>query len=218
MEHNETLINLLAESFPMLYERPLLEEIAKESALRKVSAGDQIIGQGTFFSEFPMVIDGVVKVFRENDEGKEVYLYSICKGEVCAMALTCCIANMRSSVLATAEEDVTLISIPIRFLDLWTSKYPSWKAFVFISYRHRFDELIDTVDSIAFQKLDERLTQYLCRIAKERNSTEIIITHQTIAKDLNSSREVISRLLKQMQSKGWLALGRNKINIFSLCD
>jgi len=136
-------------------------------------------------------------------------------GETCAMSITCCMGDTKSNVRAEAEEDTTLIAIPIHLLDQWSSEYVSWKHFIMRTYQKRFEDLLKTIDSIAFQKLDDRLLQLLKE--KSLKSTEQVITatHQEIANELHSSREVISRLLKKLENEGNVKLGRNKIQWLS---
>jgi CRP/FNR family transcriptional regulator len=129
------------------------------------------------------------------------------------MSLTCCVSNQKSNVKAIAEEDTTMISLPVNKSDEWMATYPSWKSFIMQTYRNRFEELLKAIDGIAFQKVDERLHHYLLEKSKLLKSSEIQISHQQIAEELNSSREVISRLLKQLELKGLVSLGRNKISL-----
>jgi len=149
---------------------------------------------------------------REDADGNELLLYYLQAGETCAMSLTCCMAFKRSEIRAIAQEDVLMLTIPVDYMEEWM-KYRDWRSFVMNTYRLRFEELLEALDSIAFLKMDERLWKYLQEKAQTLDTTEINISHQDIAYDLNSSREVISRLLKQMERKGMLNLGRNKIEL-----
>ena len=130
------------------------------------------------------------------------------------MSFTCCMMDKRSEIRTVAEEDTTLIGIPTRYMDEWMGRYPSWKNFVMTSYDKRMLELVRTIDSIAFKKMDERLMDYLEKKAEANNSRTLHATHQEIAYDLNASREAISRLLKKLENDGELELGRNRIELF----
>ena len=121
--------------------------------------------------------------------------------------------NKKSEIRTVAEEDTTIIGIPIRYMDEWMSQYQSWKNFIMRSYDNRMVELVKTIDSIAFKKMDERLLDYLEAKSEAINSRVINTTHQEIAYDLNASREAISRLLKQMEKEKLVTLGRNKIEL-----
>jgi len=141
-----------------------------------------------------------------------IRVYYIGAGETCAMSLTCCMAYKRSEIRAMAQVKLTIIAVPVNFIDEWMT-YRDWRAFVMNTYRLRFEELLETVDIIAFKKMDERLWKYLQDKRNLSDSDEIFTSHQDIAYDLNSSREVISRLLKQLERKGILKLGRNRVQM-----
>jgi CRP/FNR family transcriptional regulator len=160
----------------------------------------------------PLLFKGQLRVLREDADGHELLIYYIRPGETCAMSLTCCSGNAVSNVRAVAEEDTELLLLPIQIIDEWTTKYPSFKSFILKTYQKRFEELLNTIDSIAFHNLDDRLTQLL-KQKSEKEGSELKTTHQELANQLNSSREVISRLLKQMERKGKIQMGRNKITL-----
>jgi CRP/FNR family transcriptional regulator len=157
-----------------------------------------------------LVMDGLVKLYREDDEGNEFFIYHLDAGQACSLSMVCAAKHETSEVLAKALTDATILAIPLEFMDQWMSRYKSWYQFVITSYRSRFDELLKTIDAIAFTNMDERLEFYLKRQV-EKLGTNLKITHNEIAADLNSSREVISRLLKKMESKQWLIIHRNSI-------
>jgi len=210
---NIEISNILSTQFPLLFEPQLRQLIAKEGTLVNVNQGDCIIDLGQYIKSVPLLISGSVKVVREDDDMNEILLYYIEAGETCAMSLTCCMADAQSEIRAVAVEDSTLIRIPVQFTDTWMEQFPSWKNFVMRSYRFRFEELLATIDSIAFMKMDERLEHYLMNRAEKLGSTTITGTHNEIAQDLNSSREVVSRLLKQLEKLGKVRLSRNKIEL-----
>ena len=199
----------LKQLFPTL-EDALLEEIGKQGTIKQVKAGETLLKVGQTIRSTMLVIDGLVKLYREDDEGKEFFIYHLDAGQACSLSMVCAAKHETSEVLAKALTDATILSIPLTFMDQWMSKYKSWYQFVITSYRSRFDELLKTIDAIAFTNMDERLEFYLKRqVAKL--GTNLKITHNEIAADLNSSREVISRLLKKMEAKNWLIIHRNSI-------
>ena len=148
-----------------------------------------------------------------NDEGQELFLYYVHPNESCAMSFSCCLMQRKSEIKAVAEEDLELIMIPNKVMDEWMMKYASWKSFVMLTFQARFDELLKAIDSIAFQKLDERLAHLLKEKKKLTGSSVINITHQQIAEELATSRVVISRLLKQLENQNKLLLYRNEIKL-----
>ena len=198
--------------FPDIYERSTVEVILETAKLKKLRADDWMVDIGDPIVYMPLLLKGQLRILREDEEGHELLLYYIRPGETCAMSLTCCSGNAVSNVRAVAEEDTELLLLPIQIIDEWTTKYPSFKSFILKTYQRRFEELLNTIDSIAFHNLDDRLSQLL-KQKSEKEGSELKTTHQELANQLNSSREVISRLLKQMERKGKIQMGRNKITL-----
>jgi CRP/FNR family transcriptional regulator len=196
-----------------LFEPELISEI---NAVGKVSTherGQIMIDLGEEIKYIPILLDGAIKIVREDENGDELLLYFVEFGNTCAMTLNCCIGNVSSEIRAICESDTRLIMIPVQYMDQWLSKYKSWRTFIFNNYQNRMVELLKAIDSITFKKLDQRLEQYLHEKANVSRKKELQITHLEIATDLNSSRVVISRLLKQMENEGTLQLGRNTIKL-----
>lgn len=210
---NPTISNLLRQHYPHLAELELQDEIARVGQLLHFSAGEVIMDVDNYIKLVPLVIEGSIKVVREDEDGKELFLYYLNSGDTCSMSFTCCMMDKKSSIRTVAEEPTTLIGIPIRYVDQWMTKYQSWKNFVMRSYDDRMLELVRTIDNIAFKKMDERLLDYLHKKASATQSRVIQATHQDIAYDLNASREAVSRLLKQLERSGAVQLGRNKIEL-----
>jgi CRP/FNR family transcriptional regulator len=196
--------------FPDIYERETAEAILEIGKLKKLRADDWMVDIGDPIVYMPLLLKGQLRILREDEDGHELLLYYIRPGETCAMSLTCCSGSAVSNVRAVAEEDTELLLLPIQIIDEWTTKYPSFKSFILKTYQHRFEELLNTIDSIAFHNLDDRLSQLL-KQKSEKEGSELKTTHQELANQLNSSRAVISRLLKQMERKGKIQMGRNKI-------
>jgi len=208
-------IDIIQAQFPY-FETSLISEISEYGKLIEIPADEQLMREGQFIKSFPLVLNGSIKISRMDNDGDELLLYYLDAGEVCTMALTCCVTNARSNVKAIVINDAQVISIPINFIDEWMHKYPTWKKFIMDSFRYRFNELLNTIDSIAFLKMDERLIQYFQKIYRTTKATMFLGSHQDIASDLHSSREVVSRLLKQMEKKKMITLSRNKIDFSGL--
>lgn len=198
--------------FPDIYERNTVEVILQTAKLKKLRADDWMVDIGDPIVYMPLLLKGQLRILREDEEGHELLLYYIRPGETCAMSLTCCSGNAVSNVRAVAEEDTELLLLPIQIIDEWTTKYPSFKSFILKTYQRRFEELLNTIDGIAFHNLDDRLLQLL-KQKSEKGGSVLKTTHQELANQLNSSREVISRLLKQMERKGKIQMGRNRITL-----
>ena len=203
----------LSQHFPHFNEEGLLKEIETHGRIMKVEAGTSIMNIGSYIKIMPLVTKGAIKVMREDDEGGELFLYFLYPGQSCAMTVQCCMANAPSEVKTLAEDETELIALPIEVIDRWMEQYTSWKNFILTTYMERFNELLHTIDSVVFQQLDDRLMEYLREKARIAGSPTIQSTHQNIAYDLHSSREVISRLLKQFEKHGKIRLGRNKIEL-----
>ena len=201
--------NNLKMLFPNL-EEGLYNEILKHSTIKEVKAGEALLRVGQTIRSTMLIIDGVVKLYREDDEGKEFFIYHLDAGQACSLSMVCAAKHETSEVLAKALTDATVLAIPLEFMDQWMSKYKSWYQFVITSYRNRFEELLKTIDAIAFSNMDERLEDYLKKQVSKLG-TNLKMTHQDIANDLNSSREVISRLLKKMEAKNWVVIHRNSM-------
>jgi CRP/FNR family transcriptional regulator len=206
----------LQSAFPFLMSENLIQEILDTSKEYHFNTGDIVIDLGVAIPFIPLILKGSLRVVRRDENDHELLLYYINRGQTCATSLTCCMSNIRSEVEAVAEEPAILLGIPAKKADEWFDKYPDWKAFVLRSYKFRFDELLDAINSIAFTQLDERLVKYLQRKADIQKSKIISTSHQEIANDLNSSREVISRLLKQLENQGKVKLSRNVVELVKI--
>jgi CRP/FNR family transcriptional regulator len=198
------------------FEKELQQEILKIGIVKTFQTNEVLIREGQFITSFPLVLKGLIRVTRNNDDGNELLLYYLKQNEVCAMSLTCCMTNLTSNVKAVAEEETEVIMLPVEMLDNWMCKYPGWKQFVMQTFQNRFRELIDTIDSIAFLKLDERLVRYFTDRYKQTGTVKLNETHQDLALRLNTSREVISRLLKKLEKDGKIKLSRNFIDFANL--
>ena len=207
---------LIKERIGFLFDKVLLDEIIEVGRIKQVSTDTIIMDPGEDIMNIPFILEGSVKVSRENAEGEELLLYYIEAGDTCAMTLQCCMRKSKSQIKATALEDTTILMIPIQYMEEWMNNHASWRQYILESYHTRMIELMETIDAIAFMRLDERLERYLKDQAKLLGSLEINHTHQQIAEDLHSSRVVISRLLKQMESKGMIQIKRNKIILSSI--
>lgn len=198
---------------PLISDPQLLEEIEKHGKIQVFEPGESIIESGQYIKMVPVVLEGTIKVLRTNGEGHDLFLYYIESGETCAVSLTCCSVMNPSEVKAVAEERTKILAIPARKHEEWTNGFRQWKEFVAQTYQKRFQSMFQTIDDIAFKKMDERLLKYLVVKSKQAKSTELFLTHQEIAKELGTSREVISRLLKQLENRKLVELGRNIIYV-----
>ena len=210
------MIQELKLSYGQTFEQALINEILQVGTYKEVPAGFKMMDIGSYVKGMPLLVSGAIKVLREDKDGNELLLYYLEKGETCSMTMTCCMGQTKSEIRAIAETDAKLIMIPIQKMELWTAKYKTWRNFVFESYLNRLNEMLHTLDSIAFDNMDERLLAYLKEKARVNEDKTIHSTHQEIAYDLHSSRVVISRLLKKLENLGRIELHRNYIEILHL--
>ncbi|WP_026838947.1 Crp/Fnr family transcriptional regulator [Gillisia sp. JM1] len=204
------------DAYSFVFEEELLEEISEVGILKEFKENEMIIEIGDSVSSMPLLLSGAIKILREDQDGDELLLYFLERGDTCAMTLSCCLGHAKSEIRAVAEMPTKLIMIPIEKMEEWISKYKSWRDFVFESYHSRLSEMLDTIDTIAFLNMDERLLKYLRDKAKINQNELVQTTHQQIAYDLHTSRVVISRLLKKLELKGTIALNRNSIEVIDL--
>lgn len=196
--------------FPQ-FEPALIDTLEKEALIKNFKAGDTIIRTGQYIQYTMLVLSGKIKVYREDMEGSEFFMYHINSGQACAVSMICAAKMETSEILAKAIEDTEVLMIPLNAMEKWMANYKSWYEFVVNTYRSRFDEILQVLDQVAFRSMDERLEFYLKRHIETNQSKIIKLSHQEIANELNSSREVISRLLKKMEQRGLLSLNRNQI-------
>lgn len=201
------------QSLSTVFEPELLEELEKKASFKTVTLGTKIISIGQAVRQVPIVLTGSIKISRFDEDGNELLLYYLSPLESCAMSFTCCMQQFPSEIEAVAEEDSSLLFLPISVMDEWIVKYPTWKNFVMRSIHTRFHELLKTVDQIAFQNLDERLIHYLKEKARIVDSSLLNLSHEQIATDLATSRVVISRLLKKLENQKKLLLYRTQIKL-----
>lgn len=208
-------MNQYAEKLNHFLEKDLVKEILKNGEIKTFKEGDVIMDYGKNIKFMPLILSGTIRVMRKDEEDREILLYYLGSHESCAMAYACCMEAKKSEVKAIAEDNVEIITIPHNKLDEWLVKYPSWKSYIFNSFTQRFNELLKSLESVAFHKLDERLVKYLKNKAKLSGKSSILLSHNQIAEELGTSRVVISRLLKQLENEKKIVLYRNEIKLLS---
>ena len=197
-------------------EPKLLEQISEFSEVREFQSGEVIVRTGQHLTSAMVVLRGAIKIYREGEEGGEFFLYYLQSGQACAMSMSCLRHQEQSQVMGMAVEDSEVLMIPMAKVNQWVREYKSWQEFVINTYRNRFEEVLEVLDNIAFRGMDERLEFFLKRERQKSKSNILHVSHQSIANDLNTSREVISRLLKKMEQNNVLILQRNQIELIDL--
>ena len=202
----------LKKLFPS-FSSTLVEDIENNAIEQSISAGTTIMRTGQYIKNTVLVLSGSIKIYREDEYGGEFFMYYLQPGQACAISMICAAKNEQSQIMAKVVEDAELVMIPLHLMDKWMMKHRSWYEFVIETYRSRFEEVLTVVDSIAFRAMDERLEFYLKRHKDACGCSDLKLSHQEIANELNTSREVISRLLKKLEQRGSLKLHRNHIEL-----
>lgn len=205
--------NLIVQYYGEQFEPSLLDELSESARLVSFEAQQVLIEFGQQIKSMPILLEGAVKILREDYSEGELLLYFLEKGDVCAVSMSCCLGNKQSTIKAIAETDGMMLMVPIYLMDSWLAKYSSWRRFVLDSYHNRFEEMLEAIDNLAFRDMESRVKTYLLDIATINKGHSINKTHQEIANELNTSRVVISRLLKSLEIKKFLKLGRGFIEL-----
>lgn len=211
--YSNMTIEELQLALPNFTDPKLLQAILDKGQVMHLEPGRVMMEPGQFVKMVPIVLEGSIKIMRMDEEGKELFLYYLDAGETCALSLTCCSASKPSEIKAVVEEKTTIIGIPVGMHEQFSDEFKQWKDFVSNTYQSRFHEMLIALDAVAFKRMDERLMRYIVTKMKQHKTNELNTTHQEIANELGTSREVISRLLKQLEKKKWIELGRNVIYI-----
>jgi CRP/FNR family transcriptional regulator, anaerobic regulatory protein len=211
------MMNLELSSFlKNIKDSVLKQEFADIGTLKTFKKGDTIVQDGTYIKSIPIILRGGLKVVQEDDEGREFLLYYLAEGESCIMSILGGLNNEPSKVSVIAEKDTDILLIPIQNAAAWVKKYPAWTEYIFKLYQKRFEEMLSIVKKVSTKSLTERLTDLLLVKSKLTQSKTLSITHQQLADELGTARVVVSRLLKQMENVGKIALSRNAITLLSL--
>ena len=207
----ELIREKLVSNYKLIFEEKLLDEIVNVGTFQRLKNEEILIDIGDEMTHIPLLTKGVVKIMRADDNGDDIVLYYLEKGDTCAISFVNCINKRKSIFKGIVKKDMEGVFIPVSLVDTWLKKYESWRHFIIDSYHLRLIEMVESIDRLAFLKLEERVYKYLTdKVAIEKDKA-LIITHKEIGDDLNSSRVVISRLLKRLEHEGKITIRRNKI-------
>lgn len=191
----------------------LIEDIRNKAIRKTFNSGDVLLSTNDYVRAIPLVLEGSLKVFREDDEGREILLYYIKPGESCVSSFLGALNHEKNRVKAVVEEDAVIYFISSDDSNRWIGEHPEWAHFIFKLYNKRFEELLDSINAIAFHKMDDRIQHYLNEKVRLTQNEVLNITHQQIADEIGTAREVVSRILKAFEKEGKLKLSRNKITL-----
>ncbi|WP_343559833.1 Crp/Fnr family transcriptional regulator [Sphingobacterium sp.] len=203
----------IEQAYAGILESALIEEIIQTAHIKTFREGDLIIDTDQYIRAMPLLLAGAIKVVREDETGGELLLYYLEQGQTCTMSIACCLGNKKSEIRARAEKDTTVAMIPNEQVNDWMGKYPSWRNFIISSYSSRMNEMLQAVDNLAFSNMEERIFNYLKAKVNLTNDRILTLTHQDIASDLNTSRVVVSRILKKLENEDKIVLLRNEIRV-----
>jgi CRP/FNR family transcriptional regulator len=212
----EVIREKLGDYFSGIFEKELFEEIIDCGIYRTIPNGEVLIDIGDNMTHVPLIINGAVKIIREDKKGDEIVLYFLERGDTCAISFINCINKSKSMFRGVAEKDTESVFIPVDKVDDWLKKYESWRHFIIDSYHMRLIEMVESIDSLAFMRLDDRLYKYLLDKVQIMQDNTLVITHQEIADDIHTSRVVVSRLLKNLENEGKIQIRRNRIIVDSI--
>lgn len=212
----ELLRAKLGDYYAEIFEKELIDEIVDLGIFRTIASGETLIDIGDKMTHVPLILSGAVKIIREDKNSDEIALYFLERGDTCAMSFINCINKSKSMFRGIAEKETEGIFVPVSKIDEWLMKYKSWRRFIIDSYHMRLIEMVESIDSLAFMKLDDRLYKYLVDKVKIMQDNTLITTHQEIADDINTSRVVVSRLLKILENEGKVIIRRNRIIVANI--
>ena len=208
----------ISDYYSDIFEEELIDEIVSVGHFDKIKGGELLIDIGSEMTHIPLILSGVVKIIRKEKEGDELVLYFLERGDTCAISFVNCINRKKSIFKGVVEQDIEAIFLPVEHIDDWLVKFKSWRHFIIDSYHFRLIEMVESIDSLAFMKMNERLLKYLTDKVKISNDVDLEITHQEIANDMNSSRVVITRIIKQLHDEGKIFSTRNKIKVLEFFE
>jgi CRP/FNR family transcriptional regulator len=207
-------LDILKKAIPQLASsKELLQEIEAISLVKNFAKDTIILKENSYIKVIPLLISGLIKIYKEDESGHEVLLYYIEPGESCIMSIMAAEKNEKITVKGIIEEDAQLVLIPIDKLTQLRKSFPQWNLFVYELFNEKFEQVIEMIRILTFSKKEKRLEEYLLKEATIKNTKEIHHSHQEIANELGSSREVISRLLKKLENDGKIELSQRRIKI-----
>jgi len=213
LKEKEKIKERINESYSLVFEKELINEIIEIGSFQSLKAGEQLIDIGDEMTHIPLIVEGVIKIIREDENGEEIALYFLEKGNTCAISFVNCINRTKSMFRGVVTRDTEGIFVPVNKVDEWLRKYESWRRFIIDSYHFRLIEMVESIDRLAFLNVEKRLYKYLIDKSNIMKDNTLIITHQEIAEDNHTSRVVVSRLLKRLENDGQITIRRNRIII-----
>jgi len=204
-------IDLLRTIFPLL-DVELLNEFSRVALLKEIPQGVEIMKEGQHVKMVPLIITGRVKVFTRYED-KELLLYYILPSESCIMSFIAGLKDQPSKIFASTEEPTTVAMLPSQYLEKWVKDFPHFNMMFYTLYNQRYADMLDTIHLLVFEKLDERILDYLKKKSNITGNKALDIRHREIASELGTSREVITRVLRKLEKEEKIIQSEGKITL-----
>jgi CRP/FNR family transcriptional regulator len=209
-------LKYVSQALPVLdgADTQLIREFQQVAFLARIPAGQDVFLEGDRVEAIALLISGVVRVYKIGETGREITLYRFGNGESCILTANAILSQKTFPAIATVEKEAEAVMIPADIFRDWVKRYDPWREFVFELLSERLSTVMAVVDEVVFQRMDRRVAALLLK--RCMMGQPIRITHQEIAAELGSSREVISRILEDFSQKGWVEVGRGTVEILDI--
>lgn len=216
-------MSLSPRDLPQIYRRlpflgqadeALTQQFREQATLLHLEPGQRVCEQGSGCSQLALLLEGTVRVYKLAESGKEITLYRINSGESCILTASCILSDIPFPAFAICDSPVTAVGVPAKAVRHWLSHSPAWRDYIFGLVASRLSNIINVVEDVAFRRMDRRIADYLCQHGSDQRPLQI--THQTIASELGTSREVVSRILKEFEHETLLEVTRGSIRLIDL--
>ena len=213
ISNNKTVENILsAFNFLSQADAAARTEFLQMSSMAHLAAGQNICNQGDECAHLALVTSGTARIYKLGENGREITLYRIGRGESCILTASCILSQLPFPAFAVCEEQVEAVVVPASQIRQWLADSSLWRDYVFGLVAHRMADIISLVEEVVFHRMDQRIADYLVQHCPQ-GEQRLEITHQLMASDLGTSREVVSRILKELESKGIIRVARGSVEI-----
>jgi CRP/FNR family transcriptional regulator, anaerobic regulatory protein len=217
----------LSKRFPSLSDPALLDAIARTGQRIQVPVGHTICDVGQACSHLALVFDGTARIYQLAETGREITLYRVGPGECCILTAACIMSQQGFPAIASTERTIDALLIPAAQVDEWMGAFAQWRRFVWTLMSDRLSNVLCLLEEVTFHRVDQRIISYLLRQTEAQRNASLNVTHQVIADDVGTSREVVSRILKDLEQRALLSLSRGQLRVddraglqalLALCD
>ena len=217
MNDKNAVFEKICLAFPFLKDagKDVRDEVLKHAQVTRIPKGTFIFFEGDECKHLALILSGTVRVYKPAESGREITLYRLGKGDSCILTTSCIFSRNPFPAIAAAEDDIEAIAVPSNVFRDWVNRFEVWRNYVFDLLSKRLSEIIATIEEVAFRRMDTRIAEFLVNHSLTDNNS-IRTTHQDIAMELGTSREVVSRILKHFEYEKLISLGRGTIKILDI--